>query len=70
MDLIPGRFFPNPSHLPGCIPAGSSGTELTTAHHPAGKVSAVSLRAEPQFITNLHQKGQTQMDNHLITAGR
>lgn len=72
MDLIPGRFFPNPSHLPGCIPAGSSGTELTTAHHPAGKVAAVSLRAEPasQFITQLYQEGQIKMVNHLITVGR
>lgn len=43
MELLPGRFFPNPSRLPECIPAGSSGTELTTAPRPAGKASAVSL---------------------------
>lgn len=72
MDLIPGRFFPNPSHLPGCIPAGSSDTELTTAHHPAGKVSAVSLRADPasRFMTHIYQEGQIQMVNHSITVGR
>lgn len=44
MDLIPDMFYPNPSRLLECIPAGSSDTGSTTGPHPAGKVSAGSLR--------------------------
>lgn len=41
--LKPDKFSPSPSHLPGCIPAGFSGTESATQRHATGKALAGSL---------------------------